>query len=132
MPMPGRTIREHHRPPERARQVSADQGQQPAADIDGRSASGHGRSPRDWKECSPERARTEVPDGGSGRGCPHPPPGGRTPGEGAPPLDVDLVRGSVQTAYEELRYARVRTCLPVLMERRARNLLPDGQGDIDT
>ncbi|MEU7581598.1 hypothetical protein AB0B50_28795 [Streptomyces sp. NPDC041068] len=38
-------------------------------------------------------------------------------------LDVDLVRGSVQTAYEELRYARVRTYLPVRMERRAKDLL---------
>ncbi|MFF9914713.1 three-helix bundle dimerization domain-containing protein [Streptomyces sp. NPDC013457] len=41
-----------------------------------------------------------------------------------PHLDTGLVRGSVQTAYEELRYARVRTYLPVLMERRAKDLLP--------
>ncbi|MGW8762531.1 three-helix bundle dimerization domain-containing protein [Streptomyces sp. NPDC055815] len=41
-----------------------------------------------------------------------------------PQLDVDLVQKSVQTAYEELRYARVRTYLPVLMERRAKDLLP--------
>ncbi|WP_327418749.1 three-helix bundle dimerization domain-containing protein [Streptomyces sp. NBC_01233] len=41
-----------------------------------------------------------------------------------PHLDAGLVRSSVQTAYEELRYARVRTYLPVLMERRARDLLP--------
>ncbi|MGW7104088.1 three-helix bundle dimerization domain-containing protein [Streptomyces sp. NPDC054838] len=45
-----------------------------------------------------------------------------------PHLDADLVRSSVQTAYEELKYARVRAYLPVLMERRARDLLPsDGQ-----
>ncbi|MFE6840077.1 three-helix bundle dimerization domain-containing protein [Streptomyces sp. NPDC057705] len=41
-----------------------------------------------------------------------------------PQLDAGLVRSSVQTAYEELRYARVRTYLPVLMERRAKDLLP--------
>ncbi|GHI14016.1 hypothetical protein Scinn_34790 [Streptomyces virginiae] len=41
-----------------------------------------------------------------------------------PQLDAGLVRSSVQTAYEELRYARVRTYLPVLMERRAQDLLP--------
>ncbi|MFE5810259.1 three-helix bundle dimerization domain-containing protein [Streptomyces sp. NPDC056491] len=41
-----------------------------------------------------------------------------------PQLDAGLVHSSVQTAYEELRYARVRTCLPVLMERRAKDLLP--------
>ncbi|MFB6836402.1 three-helix bundle dimerization domain-containing protein [Streptomyces sp. NPDC056361] len=41
-----------------------------------------------------------------------------------PQLEVDLVQRSVQTAYEELRYARVRTYLPVLMERRAKDLLP--------
>ncbi|MFJ7587596.1 three-helix bundle dimerization domain-containing protein [Streptomyces sp. NPDC097617] len=44
-----------------------------------------------------------------------------------PQLDARLVRSSVQTAYEELRYARVRTYLPVLMERRARDLLPCDQ-----
>ncbi|MFD7258870.1 three-helix bundle dimerization domain-containing protein [Streptomyces sp. NPDC059874] len=41
-----------------------------------------------------------------------------------PQLDAGLVQSSVQTAYEELRYARVRTYLPVLMERRAKDLLP--------
>ncbi|MEU2832117.1 hypothetical protein ABZ667_26130 [Streptomyces lavendulae] len=40
-----------------------------------------------------------------------------------PALDVGLVQKSVQTAYEELRYARVRSYLPVLMERRAKDLL---------
>ncbi|MGW3324028.1 hypothetical protein [Streptomyces virginiae] len=34
------------------------------------------------------------------------------------------MQSSVRTAYEELRYARVRTYLRVLMERRAENLLP--------
>ncbi|MFF4426350.1 three-helix bundle dimerization domain-containing protein [Streptomyces sp. NPDC001549] len=38
-------------------------------------------------------------------------------------LDPRIVRGAVDTAYAELRYARVRTYLPVLMERRARDLL---------
>ncbi|AQT70847.1 MULTISPECIES: three-helix bundle dimerization domain-containing protein [Streptomyces] len=41
-----------------------------------------------------------------------------------PQVDARLVHSSVQTAYEELRYARVRTYLPVLMERRAQDLLP--------
>ncbi|MFD8291431.1 three-helix bundle dimerization domain-containing protein [Streptomyces lavendulae] len=41
-----------------------------------------------------------------------------------PRLSTGLVRAAVATAYEELRYARVRTYLPVLMERRARDLLP--------
>ncbi|MGW9369614.1 three-helix bundle dimerization domain-containing protein [Streptomyces xanthophaeus] len=41
-----------------------------------------------------------------------------------PRLDAGLVRRSVQTAYDELRYARVRSYLPVLMERRAKDLLP--------
>ncbi|WP_371648990.1 MULTISPECIES: three-helix bundle dimerization domain-containing protein [unclassified Streptomyces] len=41
-----------------------------------------------------------------------------------PRLDAGLVQSSVQTAYDELRYARVRTYLPVLMERRASDLLP--------
>ncbi|MEV6683470.1 hypothetical protein AB0N09_42495 [Streptomyces erythrochromogenes] len=41
-----------------------------------------------------------------------------------PQVDAQLVHSSVQTAYEELRYARVRTYLPVLMERRAQDLLP--------
>ncbi|MFI8392673.1 three-helix bundle dimerization domain-containing protein [Streptomyces sp. NPDC085540] len=41
-----------------------------------------------------------------------------------PRLDAGLVQNSVQTAYEELKYARVRTYLPVLMERRAKDLLP--------
>ncbi|MFE2267742.1 three-helix bundle dimerization domain-containing protein [Streptomyces lavendulae] len=40
-----------------------------------------------------------------------------------PALDAGLVQESVQTAYEELRYARVRAYLPVLMERRAKDLL---------
>ncbi|MER5931728.1 hypothetical protein [Streptomyces sp. NPDC002054] len=40
-----------------------------------------------------------------------------------PGLDPHVVRGAVDTAYTELRYARVRTYLPVLMERRARDLL---------
>ncbi len=46
-----------------------------------------------------------------------------------PQLDPALVQASVETAYEELRYARVRTYLPVLMERRAKDLLhsPDEQ-----
>ncbi|MER6320202.1 hypothetical protein ABT237_41620 [Streptomyces sp. NPDC001581] len=48
--------------------------------------------------------------------------------EAHPQLDAGLVHSSVQTAYEELRYARVRTYLPVLMERRAKDLLPtDGR-----
>ncbi|MCY0946112.1 three-helix bundle dimerization domain-containing protein [Streptomyces antarcticus] len=42
-----------------------------------------------------------------------------------PGLDAGLVHSTVQTAYEELRYARVRTYLPVLMERRAKDLLPE-------
>ncbi|WP_051809602.1 three-helix bundle dimerization domain-containing protein [Streptomyces sp. NRRL S-378] len=44
-----------------------------------------------------------------------------------PQVDVGLVQSSVQTAYEELRYARVRAYLPVLMERRAQDLLPSGE-----
>lgn len=44
-----------------------------------------------------------------------------------PELDADLVESSVRTAYEELRYARVRTYLPVLMERRAKDLLPSDE-----
>ncbi|MGW5848745.1 three-helix bundle dimerization domain-containing protein [Streptomyces sp. NPDC055254] len=40
-----------------------------------------------------------------------------------PRLDAELVHSSVQTAFEELRYARVRTYLPILMERRAKDLL---------
>lgn len=40
-----------------------------------------------------------------------------------PTLDADVVRQATQTAYEELKYARVRAYLPVLMERRARDLL---------
>ncbi|MFD6973924.1 three-helix bundle dimerization domain-containing protein [Streptomyces sp. NPDC059979] len=39
-------------------------------------------------------------------------------------MDAELVHCSVQTAYEELRYARVRTCMPVLINRRAKELLP--------
>ncbi|MFF5284091.1 three-helix bundle dimerization domain-containing protein [Streptomyces sp. NPDC013171] len=50
-----------------------------------------------------------------------------------PHMDVGLIQGSVRTAYEELKYARVRTYLPVLMERRARDLLPSaGQGELET
>lgn len=44
-----------------------------------------------------------------------------------PRLNAGLVQRSVQTAYEELRYARVRTYLPVLMERRAKDLLPSDE-----
>ncbi|MFG2715371.1 three-helix bundle dimerization domain-containing protein [Streptomyces goshikiensis] len=44
-----------------------------------------------------------------------------------PSLDAALVRSSVRTAYEEFRYARIRTYLPVLMERRARDLLPSDE-----
>ncbi|MEF9887295.1 three-helix bundle dimerization domain-containing protein [Streptomyces sp. P9-A4] len=40
-----------------------------------------------------------------------------------PGLDPRIVRGAVRTAYADLRYARVRTYLPVLMERRAHDLL---------
>lgn len=40
-----------------------------------------------------------------------------------PAVDIGLVQKSVQTAYEELRYARVRAYLPILMERRAKDLL---------
>ncbi|MFI9207855.1 three-helix bundle dimerization domain-containing protein [Streptomyces sp. NPDC053253] len=47
--------------------------------------------------------------------------------EAHPQLDAGVVRSSVQTAYEELRYARVRSYLPVLMERRARDLLPSDE-----
>ncbi|MFI8106653.1 three-helix bundle dimerization domain-containing protein [Streptomyces sp. NPDC086023] len=34
-------------------------------------------------------------------------------------MDAAVVRGSLHTAFEELKYARVRTYLPVIMERRA-------------
>ncbi|MFJ6048549.1 three-helix bundle dimerization domain-containing protein [Streptomyces sp. NPDC092307] len=44
--------------------------------------------------------------------------------EAHPHVDADSMREAVRTAYEELRYARVRTYLPVLMERRAKDLLP--------
>ncbi|WP_420078293.1 three-helix bundle dimerization domain-containing protein [Streptomyces sp. JL4002] len=44
--------------------------------------------------------------------------------EAYPRLDAAVVQSTVLTAYEELRYARVRTYLPVLMERRAKDLLP--------
>ncbi|MET9605308.1 hypothetical protein ABZZ17_09585 [Streptomyces sp. NPDC006512] len=44
-----------------------------------------------------------------------------------PELDPELVESSVRTAYEELRYARVRAYLPVLMERRAKDLLPPAE-----
>ncbi|MGW7328435.1 three-helix bundle dimerization domain-containing protein [Streptomyces sp. NPDC054840] len=40
-----------------------------------------------------------------------------------PGLDPRTVRGVVDTAYAEFRFARVRTYLPVLVERRARDLL---------
>ncbi|MGI5451141.1 three-helix bundle dimerization domain-containing protein [Streptomyces sp. CA-243310] len=40
-------------------------------------------------------------------------------------LDAGDVRDAVQTAYDEFRYARVRTYLPVLLERRAGDLLHD-------
>ncbi|MFF4321225.1 three-helix bundle dimerization domain-containing protein [Streptomyces sp. NPDC001568] len=43
-----------------------------------------------------------------------------------PRLEPHLVETAVQTAYEELRYARVRTYLPMLIERRAKDLLPPG------
>ncbi|MEU9004546.1 three-helix bundle dimerization domain-containing protein [Streptomyces sp. NPDC048551] len=46
-----------------------------------------------------------------------------------PALDEVLVRQATLTAYEELKYARVRTYLPVLMERRARDLLALHEGD---
>ncbi|MFI8105858.1 three-helix bundle dimerization domain-containing protein [Streptomyces sp. NPDC086023] len=50
-----------------------------------------------------------------------------------PHVDAAVVRGSLHTAFEELKYARVRTYLPVLMERRARDLLPcDVPGEHDT
>ncbi|MGW6574044.1 three-helix bundle dimerization domain-containing protein [Streptomyces sp. NPDC054945] len=41
-----------------------------------------------------------------------------------PELAAKVVEDAVRTAYEELRYTRVRTYLPVLMERRAKDLLP--------
>ncbi|MCY0946111.1 three-helix bundle dimerization domain-containing protein [Streptomyces antarcticus] len=40
-----------------------------------------------------------------------------------PALGTEAVDGAVQTAYDEFRYARVRTYLPVLLERRAGDLL---------
>ncbi|MFC0843748.1 three-helix bundle dimerization domain-containing protein [Streptomyces noboritoensis] len=40
-----------------------------------------------------------------------------------PHLDREAVKDAVETAYAELRYARVRTYLPMLMERRVRDLL---------
>ncbi|MFE5809500.1 three-helix bundle dimerization domain-containing protein [Streptomyces sp. NPDC056491] len=40
-----------------------------------------------------------------------------------PHLDAALMQNSVQTAYEELKYVRVRTYLPILIERRAKDLL---------
>ncbi|MFD9354680.1 three-helix bundle dimerization domain-containing protein [Streptomyces sp. NPDC060031] len=48
-----------------------------------------------------------------------------------PELDAELVESSVRTAYDELRYARVRTYLPVLMERRAKDLLPSDDEQTD-
>ncbi|WP_333761803.1 three-helix bundle dimerization domain-containing protein [Streptomyces sp. IBSBF 2390] len=41
-----------------------------------------------------------------------------------PQVDPGQVRKAVRTAYEEFTYARVRTYLPILMERRADDLLP--------
>ncbi|WP_329439241.1 hypothetical protein OG906_01700 [Streptomyces sp. NBC_01426] len=46
-----------------------------------------------------------------------------------PGLDAGAVRGAVETAYDELRYARVRAYLPVLLERRAGDLLGKGFHD---
>ncbi|MFD8982910.1 three-helix bundle dimerization domain-containing protein [Streptomyces sp. NPDC059564] len=46
-----------------------------------------------------------------------------------PGLDAELVQQATQTAYEELKYARVRAYLPVLMERRARDLLTPYEDD---
>lgn len=43
--------------------------------------------------------------------------------EAMPDMTPQQIRNSVQTAYDELRYARVRSYLPVLMERRAKDLL---------
>ncbi|MFG2754656.1 three-helix bundle dimerization domain-containing protein [Streptomyces xanthophaeus] len=43
-----------------------------------------------------------------------------------PGLGKEAVDGAVQTAYDELRYARVRTYLTVLLERRAGDLLGKG------
>ncbi|MFD5885144.1 three-helix bundle dimerization domain-containing protein [Streptomyces sp. NPDC060334] len=43
-----------------------------------------------------------------------------------PCLDAGAVHSAVETAYDELRYARVRTYLPVLLERRAGDLLGKG------
>ncbi|MFJ6718701.1 MULTISPECIES: three-helix bundle dimerization domain-containing protein [unclassified Streptomyces] len=40
-----------------------------------------------------------------------------------PGLAPDVIRDSVATGYAELRYVRVRTYLPVLVERRAHDLL---------
>ncbi|MFB7586118.1 three-helix bundle dimerization domain-containing protein [Streptomyces sp. NPDC056169] len=40
-----------------------------------------------------------------------------------PGLDPRVVRDAVDTAYADLQYVRVRTYLPVLMERRAHDLL---------
>ncbi|MFE5559912.1 three-helix bundle dimerization domain-containing protein [Streptomyces sp. NPDC056544] len=45
-----------------------------------------------------------------------------------PHLDAALVQSSMQTGYEELRYAHVRTYPAILIERRAKDLLnSDGQ-----
>lgn len=54
-------------------------------------------------------------------------------------LGRETVESAVATAYAELRYARVRTYLPILVERRARDLLaaagdgpaPGGEEDKD-
>ncbi|MFD4141703.1 MULTISPECIES: three-helix bundle dimerization domain-containing protein [unclassified Streptomyces] len=40
-----------------------------------------------------------------------------------PGVNSHRVHRSVQIAYNEFRYARVRSYLPVLMERRAKDLL---------
>lgn len=40
-----------------------------------------------------------------------------------PGLAPEVIQDVVDTAYAELRYARVRTYLPVLVERRAHDLL---------
>ncbi|MCX5195514.1 hypothetical protein OOK31_16645 [Streptomyces sp. NBC_00249] len=44
-----------------------------------------------------------------------------------PDAGEEAVRRAVATAYAEHRYARVRTYMPVLMERRARDLLAAAQ-----
>ncbi|MFE5809875.1 three-helix bundle dimerization domain-containing protein [Streptomyces sp. NPDC056491] len=46
-----------------------------------------------------------------------------------PGLAPRTVRGVVDTAYAEFRFARVRTYLPVLVERRAQDLLSASDTD---